>query len=76
MRFKLLFFLLFCLNILHAQTPCENGFAGEYPCDGYDLMSHIPLSTLDSSGNGSDSWGWVDSQNNKEMANFLNETLP
>lgn len=22
-------------------TPCENGMAGEYPCNGYDLLGRI-----------------------------------
>ena len=26
-----------------AQTPCENGMADIYPCDGYDLLYHYPL---------------------------------
>ncbi|MBT4678386.1 MAG: regulator, partial [Flavobacterium sp.] len=25
---------------------CENGFAGEYPCNNYDLIGHIDLNTL------------------------------
>ena len=33
-------------------APCENGFAGKYPCKGIDLLAHINLSTFESySGN-------------------------
>lgn len=46
---------------------CENGFAGEYPCDGYDLLAHIPLSVF-GVAKGNDSWGWTDPQTGKEYA--------
>jgi choice-of-anchor B domain-containing protein len=49
--------------------PCENGFAGQYPCDGYDLMAHIPIDQLGGTGaNGNDSWGWTDLTTGKEYA--------
>ncbi len=51
----------------YAQTPCENGFAGSYPCNDYDLMSHIDLNVLSASA-GNDSWGWTDPQTGKEYA--------
>ena len=50
-----------------AQTPCNNGMAGSYPCDGFDLLSHIPLSTFNTSG-ANDSWGWTDPDNGDEYA--------
>ncbi len=50
-----------------AQTPCENGIAAGYPCDGYALQSHISLSQMSASG-GNDSWGWTDPQDGKEYA--------
>lgn len=67
MKIKLL--PLFCVfsGILFAQTPCENGFAGPYPCDGYDLQAHIDLNTLNASL-GNDSWGWTDPDNGNEYA--------
>ena len=46
-------------------TPCIVGFAGKYPCKGYDLLVHIDLSTL-GSGQGNDCWGWTDSSTGKE----------
>lgn len=54
-----------------SQTPCVGGFAGEYPCNNYDLLSNISVSTLaNSSGNpeGSDVWGWTDPETEKEYA--------
>ncbi|WP_369858603.1 choice-of-anchor B family protein [Aquimarina sp. I32.4] len=51
----------------YGQTPCQNGLAGSYPCNNYDLMSHITLSTMNASS-GNDSWGWTDPQNGNEYA--------
>ena len=56
---------LFLTAGLFAQTPCVGGMAGAYPCDGYDLISHIPLSTFNTSG-ANDSWGWTDPLNGDE----------
>lgn len=48
---------------------CENGFAGIYPCDGYDLMAHIPARDLGGFGaEGNDSWGWTDPTTGTEYA--------
>ena len=48
---------------------CENGFAGEYPCNDYNLLSHFNLDELAGSGTeGNDSWGWTDAETNKEYA--------
>jgi len=49
------------------QTPCTNGTAGAYPCNGYDLQSFISLEQMDASS-GNDSWGWTDPQTGKEYA--------
>jgi choice-of-anchor B domain-containing protein len=65
-----LLFVLAYLSISHtfAQiVPCSGGFAGSYPCDGYDLLSNIPKATL-SNEDGSDIWGWTDPSTNKEYA--------
>jgi len=51
-------------NIL---APCINGFAGIYPCNGYDLLLQMPLSTFNASS-GNDSWGWADETTGKEYA--------
>ena len=55
----------------YGQTPCVNGFAGEYACSDYDLLSHTPVNILaNTSGTpeGSDVWGWTDSSTGKEYA--------
>lgn len=49
------------------KIPCENGFANVYPCNGYDLLMHLPLSTF-SASDGNDSWGWTDPQTGNEYA--------
>ncbi|PHR73651.1 MAG: regulator [Lutibacter sp.] len=48
-------------------NPCENGMAGIYPCDGYDLMGHLTLAEF-SGTKGNDSWGWTDPTTSKEYA--------
>ena len=66
-------YLLFIISIflispnLISQTPCENGMAGEYPCNGYDLQSFISLEEMDGI-RGNDSWGWTDPDNGNEYA--------
>ncbi|TPX65115.1 hypothetical protein SpCBS45565_g05395 [Spizellomyces sp. 'palustris'] len=47
---------------------CASGFAGEYPCNGVDLLSFIPHTELGSKGNGNDIWGWTDSTTKREYA--------
>ena len=46
-------------------TPCENGMAGIYPCNDYDLIGRISLSDF-SAQSGNDSWGWTDATTGKE----------
>lgn len=47
--------------------PCENGLAGDYPCNGYDLVSHISLADLNVTMV-NDCWGWTDPITSKEYA--------
>ena len=47
--------------------PCNNGMAGIYPCNGYDLLGQISLASFSASA-GNDIWGWTDSTNGKEYA--------
>lgn len=48
---------------------CESGMAGDYPCNDYDLMGHIPVAELGGAGaEGNDSWGWTDPSTGKEYA--------
>jgi choice-of-anchor B domain-containing protein len=63
------FLFSFIYFISFAQTPCVNGFAGIFPCDGFDLQSQIPLSTMNST-RANDSWGWTDPLDGKEYAIF------
>lgn len=50
-------------------SPCEDGMAGIYPCDGYDLMGHIDINEFGTAGiEGNDSWGWTDPTTGKEYA--------
>ena len=49
-----------------AATSCVGGFAGSFPCDKVDLVSHIADRT--SSASGADIWGFVDLNTNREYA--------
>jgi choice-of-anchor B domain-containing protein len=59
-------------DIQSIYTPieeCVNGFAGEFPCNNYDLLTYINLEDLGGTGSrGNDSWGWADSETQKEYA--------
>ena len=66
MRLYTTLILMFFTLTVMAQ-PCSSGMAGGYPCNGYDLLSHIPLSTFNA-GSGNDSWGWTDPQTGKEYS--------
>ncbi len=65
MKKLLLSVFLISFAFINAQTPCENGMAGEYPCNGYDLQAHISLAEL-SANSSNDSWGWVDPEDGTE----------
>ncbi|QTD36483.1 choice-of-anchor B family protein [Polaribacter batillariae] len=55
--------------IINPAIKCENGFAGDYPCNDYDLLTHISLEEIAGENTvGNDSWGWVDPSTNKEYA--------
>lgn len=48
---------------------CEDGMAGIYPCNNYDLMSKINIQALGgSNAEANDSWGWKDQETGKEYA--------
>ena len=52
-----------------ASSTCTGGFAAEYPCNGIDFMSRVPLSSF--TGNplsASNLWGYVDLDDNREYA--------
>eukprot|EP01127_Copromyxa_protea_P005531 TRINITY_DN15453_c0_g1_i1.p1 TRINITY_DN15453_c0_g1~~TRINITY_DN15453_c0_g1_i1.p1 ORF type:complete len:467 (+),score=104.21 TRINITY_DN15453_c0_g1_i1:131-1402(+) len=48
--------------------PCVDGFAGEYPCCGVDLLAFIDIPTLGGAFDGNDIWGWTDPQDGREYA--------
>ncbi len=47
------------------RTPCENGMASIYPCNGYDLLAKLPLSIFNAASI-NDVWGWTDDITAKE----------
>jgi choice-of-anchor B domain-containing protein len=52
-----------------AVSSCSGGFAAEYPCQGIDFMSRVPLTSF--TGNptsASNLWGYVDLDDNREYA--------
>ena len=55
--------------IINPIAKCENGLAGIYPCNDYDLLTHIPIEEIGGPNtSGNDCWGWVDPETNKEYA--------
>jgi choice-of-anchor B domain-containing protein len=50
-----------------ADTPCENGMAGIYPCANIDLLAFMPLAEI-GGGEGNDIWGWTDPLDGTEYA--------
>ena len=46
-------------------TPCEDGFAGEYPCSNYNLVNRVSLANLGTNF-ANDNWGWTDPESGKE----------
>ncbi len=56
-------------NAVDSQYPCVNGLANGHPCEGFDLMSHIPIDVLGGDGaRGNDCWGWTDPETGSEYA--------
>lgn len=49
------------------SIPCENGMAGAYPCNGFDLIGTITLSDFEAQS-ANDVWGWTDATTGKEYA--------
>ena len=85
-KLKTITSIIVCISYGFGQTPCESGFASvsggdSFPCNDYDLMSHIPTSVLaNTQGNPecSDAWGWTDPSSDKEYAIIAttNSTIP
>ncbi|MFN0031556.1 MAG: choice-of-anchor B family protein [Flavobacteriales bacterium] len=53
---------------LISQTPCTDGFAGEYPCNHVDLLAFVPLDDIGGGENTNDIWGWVSPNTSREYA--------
>lgn len=70
MRVAILGLALALFSEVKAQTPCEDGMAGMFPCDGYDLYNYIPLAMVGGGDNGNDCWGWVDEESGREFVLF------
>ncbi len=54
-------------TLMLAQTPCDNGIAWTYPCEGIDLLASFTLGELGGT-TGNDNWGWTDPVSGKEYA--------
>ncbi|GGG39493.1 hypothetical protein GCM10011414_06100 [Croceivirga lutea] len=52
---------------ISSKTPCENGMALMYPCNGFDLLALVSLNTMDAEL-ANDVWGWKDEQTGVEYA--------
>ncbi|RDY59918.1 choice-of-anchor B family protein [Flagellimonas nanhaiensis] len=53
--------------VTNGLSPCENGSAAGFPCQGYDLLFQMDLQAF--AGNaGNDIWGWTDASTNREYA--------
>ena len=48
------------------KIECIAGFANEFPCKDYDLLSWIPLSFFGSES-ANDNWGWTDYNSKREF---------
>lgn len=52
---------------------CQDGMAGQYPCDGIDYLSFMSIEELGGelgAGSAANLWGWKDPETNKEYVIF------
>jgi|JI10StandDraft_1071094.scaffolds.fasta_scaffold21497_7 choice-of-anchor B domain-containing protein len=61
----IVFVLVFFSFFAKAQTLCENGYAGIYPCENVDLIAHVESIELDGATT-NEVWGWTDPLFQKE----------
>ena len=54
-------------HVPRSDERCTNGYAGEFPCDGIDLLSFVPLDQLGATFV-NDIWGWSDAVTRHEYA--------
>ena len=61
-----------CDLVDFTSLPCIDGFAGNYPCSGYNLLGHLSIEDLSinfqENTRVNDSWGWKDHVTGKEYA--------
>ena len=61
-----------CDLVDFTSLPCIDGLAGDYPCNGYDLLGHLSIEELSinfqENTRVNDSWGWKDPVTGKEYA--------
>jgi choice-of-anchor B domain-containing protein len=56
-------------SLAQLATTCSGGIAGQYPCQGIDFLSEVPLSSFGGSpGSAANLWGYVDLDDNREYA--------
>ncbi|QNJ97331.1 choice-of-anchor B family protein [Constantimarinum furrinae] len=53
--------------MIPVSAICDNGMAGVFPCNNYDLIYRIGLDEFGAS-EGNDIWGWTDPSSGKEYA--------
>ncbi len=54
-------------NAPRSFKPCIRGYAGEYPCDKIDQLSHVPSSEMGLTFV-NDMWGWTDPETGSDYA--------
>jgi len=54
-------------NAPRSHVPCVRGYAGEFPCNGIDLLSFIPSADLGGTLI-NDMWGWTDPETGSDYA--------
>jgi choice-of-anchor B domain-containing protein len=64
-RLLILIIFYFVQSYTFAQTPCENGMAGLYPCENVDLLFHAGVEEM-LGATTNEIWGWTDSLYQKD----------
>jgi len=67
MKALFLSILLCSCFVVFSQTPCVNGSAAIFPCNGFNLQDRVTLLQMNASS-ANDSWGWTDPNNGNEYA--------
>ncbi len=66
-KLNCLIFLGLLWDITGNAQPCENGFAGVYPCSGINQYAFLSADEI-GGGTMNDNWGWVSPQTGREYA--------